>query len=113
MTNTSSSKIIDRSFFQQWLVNSLKPEKVRSELIAKGLDTDTIEANLQEYKRLLNTKRNFNGFIYLGLGAFIGFISCVLAVINPLPEWHNFFLFGLTSIAVLIVFIGLYMIFEN
>ena len=104
--------LVEEAIFQQWVADKEKPEDIEAGLIAKGFDADSIKANLKEYKRLLQSKRSFNGFIYMGLGAFIGFISCVLAILNPLPEWHNFFMFGLTTIAVLIVFIGLYMVFE-
>ena len=108
----SKNLLADKAQFDQWLMNKLKPEEVTKELLASGFNTDAVLANLKEYKRLKQNKRNFAGFVYMGVGAFIGFVSCVLAILNPIPEWHNFFLFGLTTVAVLIVFIGLYMVFE-
>ncbi len=106
------SVLLNKEIFQQWLLAGLKPEAVEEELRAKEFNAESIQANLKEYKRLVQAKRNFNGFILMGVGAFLGFISCVLAILNPVPEWHNFFLFGLTSIAVLMVFAGLYKVFE-
>lgn len=73
---------IDGAVIQQWISARLEPSAVEKELVAKGL------------------------------GAFTGFISCVLSIINPVPELYNVFLFGLTSVAVLIVFAGLYFLFE-
>ena len=52
------------------------------------------------------------GFICLGIGAMTGFISCVLTLTNPVPELYNVILYGLTSVAVTIIFIGLYFVFE-
>lgn len=103
---------IDGDIIQQWISARLEPSAVEKELIAKGLDAETILMHLKEFKRIRNSKRQFNGFVCLGLGAFMGFISCVLSIINPVPELYNFILFGLTSVAVLIVFAGLYFLFE-
>lgn len=59
------------------------------------------------------TTRQTKGFICLAAGAFLGFISCVITLINPIPELYNLVLYGLTSIAVIIIFIGLYLVFEG
>jgi hypothetical protein len=48
----------------------------------------------------------------MGLGAFLGFISCVLSLTNPIPELYNVILFGLTSVAILIIVVGMYFLFE-
>jgi len=53
-----------------------------------------------------------NGFLFAGLGAVIGFISCLLSIINPVPELYNVILFGLTSVAILLICLGLYFLFE-
>jgi len=104
--------LVSQAVFQQWLTDKLKPEAVKQELVSGGFEEEAVKVNLKEYKRLLNSRKNFTGFIYMGLGSFIGFISCLLAILNPFSQWHDFFLFGLTSIAVLIVFAGLYLVFE-
>lgn len=57
-------------------------------------------------------KRHAKGFKLTGLGAFLGFISCILSILNPIPEIYYFILYGLTSISILIAFLGLYFIFE-
>jgi hypothetical protein len=58
-------------------------------------------------------KRQTNGFICMGVGAFLGFISCMLTVINPVPALYYYILYGLTSISITIIFIGLYLVFEK
>lgn len=103
---------IDEATIQQWVASKLEPKVVEAELIAMGMDEVAIASNLQTFKRLRNAKRQVNGFICMGLGAFIGFISCILSVLNPIPALYNDILFGLTSVAILIVFLGMYFLFE-
>jgi hypothetical protein len=52
-----------------------------------------IATNPEEFKRVKNAKKQFTGFICLGTGAFLGFISCVLTLTNPIPELFNIILF--------------------
>jgi len=103
---------IEMETIQQWIRTKMDPKAIELDLSKKGYDADFITAQLKEYKRLLNSKRQFNGFACLAIGALLGFLSCVLTLINPVPELYNLILFGLTSISILVVFAGLYFIFE-
>jgi hypothetical protein len=103
---------VNANTIRQWVAERLDAQKIQEELHAAGCDDVTIAAHLKEFKRLKYAKRQFTGFIYLGLGAFLGFISCLLTMINPVPELYNWILYGLTSIAMCILFIGLYYVFE-
>jgi hypothetical protein len=49
----------------------------------------------------------------MGIGAFLGFISCVCTIINAVPALYNAILYGLTAIAITIIFVGLYFVFED
>jgi membrane-associated HD superfamily phosphohydrolase len=103
---------VDQATIQQWIAAKLEPKAVEEELVLMGMDEVAIASNLQVFKRLRNAKRQVNGFICMGLGAFTGFISCILTVLNPIPELYNVILFGLTSVAIVIVFLGMYFLFE-
>jgi len=103
---------LDTSLIQQWVAQKLDLPSVERNLSSHGYDKETILAYVREFKKARYAKRHFTGFLCLGLGAFTGFLSCVLAIINPMPHLHDFFLFGLTSIAILIIGWGLYCIFE-
>ncbi len=107
LPQSESSSIIDK-----WVAENLGIQKVEQNLISLGYDEQTIEAYLRDFKKIKYAKRQSNGFTYLGVGAFLGFLSCVLSLINPIPELYNWILFGLTSISILIICIGLYNIFE-
>ena len=100
------------SLIQEWLSEKLDEEKVEQKLLALGYDEMTKMAYLKEFKKIRNAGRQRRGFIYLGVGGFLGFISCVLTLTNPVPELFNWILFGLTSISILLICRGLYSVFE-
>ncbi len=64
-------------------------------------------------QRLKRAKQQNLGFILAGIGAVLGFISCVLTLWNPITSIYDLVLYGLTSIAILVIFAGLYLIFEG
>ena len=103
---------VDAETIEQWIIKKPDLATIKAELLSKGMDAKSISVHISEYKRLRNSKRQFNGFFCMGLGAFLGFISCMLSVFNPIPELYNLILFGLTSVAILIIFYGLYCLFE-
>lgn len=103
---------IDAATIQQWIAAKLEPQVIEEDLVSKGMDSTVISTHLKEYRRLRNAKKQFTGFVCLALGAFLGFISCVLSILNPIPELYNIILFGLTSVAILIICLGLYFVFE-
>lgn len=108
----SQTMVIDAVLFKEWVRERLSIEAIEQRLQQKGLDLESIQAHIQAYKKHCNAQKQFNGFIFLGIGAFMGFVSCVLSLTNPWPEWYNFILFGFTGLAVTLIFIGLYCIFE-
>lgn len=97
---------------QQWIADKRDARHIEAELIALGHDAGTIELHLREYRRIRHGKRQVAGFIWMGIGAFLGFISCVLSLTNPFPELYYWILYGLTSFAVVLIFVGLYFVFE-
>ncbi len=50
--------------------------------------------------------------MYMGIGAFIVFLSCVLTMLDIVPELRGIALYGLTSIGVGLAFLGAYYVFE-
>jgi hypothetical protein len=103
---------IDTIDMQQWIAAQKDIKAVEADLLARGFDAATIATHLKEYRRLKNAKRLFTGFVCLGVGAFLGFISCVLTIINPIPALYSIILYGLTSLAILVILVGLYFVFE-
>lgn len=103
---------IDAATIQQWIAAKLEPPAVEKELQLKGFDADTVATHLKAFKKARHAKRLSAGFVFMAMGATLGFISTVLTLINPVPELYNYILYGLTSVAILIAFWGLYLVFE-
>ena len=103
---------INSTLINQWSIERLSMQEVKEKLIALGYDSDHINVHLKEYNKLKYAKRQSAGFILVGIGALLGFISCLLKMVNPIPDLNDFFLYGLTSIAIIVVMMGLYLVFE-
>lgn len=63
-------------------------------------------------KKALNAARQSKGIKLMISGAILGFISCVLTMTNPIPELYGIILYGLTSVAICIICMGMYFVFE-
>ncbi len=108
----SYTSTIDQEILEQWLLAKRDPHVVQEELIARGLNAKEVTAHVKAFRKLLYAKKQTTGFIYMAAGAFMGFISCVLSMINPVPELYGVILYGLTSVAILLIMAGLYFVFE-
>lgn len=75
-------------------------------------DALSVEEKLKLSRKDRIAKRQTTGFVYMVVGAFLGFLSCVFTITNLFPGATGFVLYGLTSIAVLLVVAGLYFVFE-
>jgi len=108
MNNT----IINTATMQQWLNNNLSPKKVEETLISSGYETGVISNYLLEFDKLRKSRRQFIGFVLMGVGGFLGFIACVMAMLNVIPDMQDFFLFGLTMLGISLVLYGMYLAFN-
>lgn len=106
----SNLPAVQNSVIEQWIAEKLDTQKVKDRLVALGYNEEAIAENIKAFKKALYEKRQFTGFIFLGIGAFMGFVSCVTALVNPVPELFYWFLYGLTSVALVFIFYGLYTI---
>ena len=108
----SCTPAVSAAAIQQWIAEKLDVQAVQEKLLAQGCDEAAVAAQLTAFKKAKYAKRQFKGFIFLGAGAFLGFISCTLTLVNPIPELYDWFLYGLTSVAITLMCTGLYYIFE-
>ena len=103
---------IEPKMLQEWLNQKLDAQTLEKLLWARGLDQDAVKAHLAAYRKLRRDKRQTVGFVVTAAGALLGFISCVLSLTNPIPSLYDFILFGVTSVAILLIVAGMYLIFE-
>ena len=107
-----SQPSLDAALIRSWIDARLEPTAVEEQLRHSQFPDEIIGAYLKAYKKERYAGRRFNGFFCAGLGALLGFISCLLTIINPIPELYNVILFGLTSVAIGLICLGLYFLFE-
>lgn len=98
--------------FSKWAFEALDFTSLAQSLRAEGFDEKSIEAKIQALKKVRHAKRETRGFSYLVAGSLIGFASCVMSIVNPFPVLHEAILYGFTSIAVVVILLGLYFIVE-
>jgi hypothetical protein len=83
-----------------------------SELRQQGLDSLQILETIDLFKKKYSEERQIAGFIIFAIGGLLGFVGCVFTMLDFYPNLREFFLYGLTSVAVIMVFISLYLILE-
>jgi len=108
----SNSINLDASKIEYWLLNNIAEEAIKKDLEGKGFDEPTISAYLSEIKAIKAKKRLTNGFVSIGIGTVLGFMGCVISIINPVPELFYWILYSLTPASAILVFGGLYLVFE-
>jgi len=102
---------VDHQFIRQCVADKLKAVNIEQLLSAKGTNCETLSAHSQAFEKSVE-KRRIHAFMCLGVGAFLGFVSCVLTLTNVVPSLYNVILYGLTSVAIIVIFIGLYLLLE-
>lgn len=104
---------INLAKIHQWMNQKLTDKDVEQTLIANGYESVTVTEYLKEFTRQKKAKKQMFGFILMAIGAFIGFVACVMTIINVIPDLHDFFLFGVTMVAVSLAFYGMYIAFQE
>ena len=104
---------LDHSQIQQWITGNLSEEALISQLENAGINAEIAELYLQTFKKVRDEKRYKNGITLIITGAVLGFFSCVASLCNVAPEYCTLILVGLTSVSLVLVFIGLYLVFEK
>lgn len=99
--------------FVSWKQRNLSVEEIFEELKLKIEDETHIHEIISAYKKKLDSHRVQNGFILTGIGSLLCLISCLTTIFLNIPEWRDFLLIGLTTIGVLVIMVGFYMIFEK
>ena len=107
-----NNSAINADTIQLWIRDKLSTKAIEESLTSSGYEPQTISEYLSEFNRLKRGKRQLMGIILMGIGGFIGFIACVMALLDLIPGMQDFFLFVLTMIGISIVFYGMYLVFQ-
>ncbi len=113
-----SAKAITEPFASQadlpeMLRKGLSDDKIRASLHDRYQDEFLVEKLMAEVKKLRNSAKTTSGLIFVFIGAVLLLLSCILTLTGSYSSGtFGPFLFGLTSIGLIIVFIGLVKIFN-
>lgn len=103
---------IDQKEIKKWISDRISVKKVEELLQSKGLDPESILLHIKEFNKQRYELRRARGFIFASIGAVLGFTGCILAILNPLPELYVLGLYVFTSVAAVLILLGLYFLFE-
>jgi len=107
-----NNSIINADTIQLWINANLSQKAIEETLVSNGYEPQIITQYLSEYNKIKRGKRQLTGIVLMGIGGFIGFIACVMAILDLIPGMQDFFLFVLTMIGISIVFYGMYLVFQ-
>jgi len=104
---------LDHALIQQWVTANLSEEAVMNQMQNIGIPPELADFYLSAFKKVKDEKRYKNGIAFIISGAVLGFFSCVASLCNIAPEYCTLILVGLTSVSLVLVFVGLYLVFEK
>jgi len=99
--------------FRKWQQLKMSKSQVQEELKNQALSPEEITTVWDNYYRYLVDRRNTRGWLLMGIGGFLGLVSCVLTMMDPLPDFRGLFMYGFTSIAVSMALYGCYLVMEK
>lgn len=108
--STISNPPID--LIQMMIAKGATEEEILGELHAQGINEEEAKDIIRSWKKDRVAQKQKNGLIMLIIGSIACFLSCVLTILDVFPALNNFFLYGLTSMGVVVVFGGLVLVFE-
>lgn len=94
----------------EWVNQGLSDEQIKNELITAGTDERYIIDLLTEVKKIRHSKRVANALIYIIVGALFCLASCIITLLSDSST--PLILYGFTTIGIVIIFIGLYKVFN-
>lgn len=109
---TSSQPLYTDSDFLRLITHCTSADEVKQVLSSHNV-ADAESKSSELFKKLCCIKRQTKGIYLMAAGALMGFIGCLLSIVNPIPFLFDFALYGLTPGAVVVVLIGLYLFIEG
>ena len=81
---------ISAVYYEKWKYKNHFDDVVMNELRLHGMDSLQIMEMIDNFKkRQENENLTYTGFLITSIGACLGFISCVLTMMDVLPEFRG------------------------
>ncbi len=105
------SKAPIEQHIKEWISNGLQLKEMEQKLGELGMEEGSIPAMMKEIAKLRNARKTAKGLVYILIGAAMCLISCIVTLVMPESD-TTLVLYGLTSLGIIVVFIGLMHIFN-
>ena len=99
--------------YRKWHQQKMSKARVMEELRSHPMSAEDMAAIWDNYYRYRVDKRNTLGWLLMGIGGTLGLVSCVLTMLDPLPDLRGLFMYGFTTTAVAIALYGCYLVMEK
>ena len=99
--------------FQKWHERRISKTQLYEELRAQELPPDEITSVWDRYARYCTDRRCAQGWLWMFTGGFLGFVSCVLTILDFAPDLRWVFMYGLTTVAISMALYGCYLVMEK
>jgi hypothetical protein len=103
----------NETLFRKWQQLKISKTVGHEELQNQGYSAEEIPSILEEYTRYRIARRNTMGWSMMCLGGFLGLLSCVLTMVDPIPDIRGVFMYGFTTVAVTMAMYGCYLVMEK
>ncbi len=107
------SATVDQDTIQAMYKNGKPKEEVFSLLIQSGVEEPRAQELVHSWQQAKRSARQSTGFVVVGIGAVLCFISCMVTLLQLTPGMGDFMLYGLTTIGATIIVAGLWLVFES
>lgn len=97
----------------QLFESGVEIEKIREQLFQKGIDEHDLNRVMLSLKNLNQVKRRERGLVLIISGSFLLAVAGVLAVFMFGEDNFRIALYGLTSIGLVVLMLGMYYIFND
>jgi hypothetical protein len=105
--------VVDELLIRKWIAESSGEEGLSVHLQSLGYSETHVRVHIEAYRALrAKGRRNTATACLLGGGA-LALSSCLMSIFNVIPGFTGVLLFGLTSVAIGVMFVGLYLLFER
>ena len=104
------AKIALSNVATEWIDRGMNDQQIRLELAGIGVDERDIPEMLREIKMLRNARNTTKGMYFILAGALMCLFSCIFTLMAT--QSNGIVLYGLTSLGLVVIFIGLYKIFS-
>jgi hypothetical protein len=100
-------------FANQLLASGVEMDKIKEQLVQKGISEHDLNMVLMHLKNLQQVKKRERGLWLIITGSFLLAVAGVMAVFMFGEDNFRIALYGLTSFGLLILMVGMYHIFND